>query len=189
MLGSPHFPLLGGGQVGRAGEGQGQSEPAIWLLNALWNAQLIKYSLCFSSCQSHPNVDRCMHCNFTTSIWSVWNRTLWESDLNPGWKIRASLTTKSHRSASWKKLWKILNWIILMICQISRYLHLYSGTSLPDGGIGLQKTKIIQKWGKAEICNLFPPGSCIETSARDPVAWLEACLDIHFLRWLSKIKY
>ena len=30
MLGSPHFPLLGDEQLGRAGEGQGQSEPGIW---------------------------------------------------------------------------------------------------------------------------------------------------------------
>ena len=139
---------------------------------------------------------RCMHCNFKTrrnSILSGEKHLGTKPCENRIWTLAGKSghpwPKKAHRSASWKKLWKILNWIILMICQISRYLHLYSGTSLSDGGIGLQKTKIIQKWGKAEICNLFPPGSCIETSARDPVAWLEACLDIYFLRWLWKIKY
>ena len=72
-------------------------------------------------------------------------------------------------------------------CARDLYIYLYSGTSLPDGGIGLQKTKIIKKWEKTEICNLFPPGSRIETSARDPVAWLEACLGIYFLKRLWKI--
>ena len=63
--------------------------------------QLIKYSLCIQ-------IDAC---TVTLQLGEIQFETLWESDLNPGWKIRASLTTKAHHSASWVKVWKVFGWL------------------------------------------------------------------------------
>ena len=168
--------------------------------------QLIKYSLCIQ-------IDAC---TVTLQLGEIQFETLWESDLNPGWKIRASLTTKAHHSASWVKVWKVFGWlpcclksanqtktfsrggawvgwwfkdlnrIILMMCQRSIYLPVFWYFTAWWGDWPA-KDEDKKKWEKTEICNLFPPGSCIETSARYPVAWLEACLDIYFWNGCEKL--